>query len=70
MKPRAATCISDGLRLPELEASSACVLGATCRAGLRCHPAQRKHCAELESVTELREEEPKEVGPVSRGTRG
>lgn len=50
-KPRAATSLSDGLKLTTPEASWVCLLGATCRAALRHHPAQRKYCAELESVT-------------------
>lgn len=52
MKPRAATCVSDGLRLTMPEASGACLLGVTYRAALRLCPSQRKHCAELESVPE------------------
>lgn len=62
MKPKAATYMSEGLRLTQPEASWAGLLGTTCRTVLRHRPAQRKHCVELKSVTEA-------VGGRAMGSR-
>lgn len=62
MKPRAATYISEGLRLTQPEASWACLLVTSYRTVLRHRPAQRKHCVELNSVIEA-------VGGRAMGSR-
>lgn len=70
MKLRVVICIFDGFRLFEFEVSLVCVFGVICRVGFRCYSVQRKYCVEFELVIELREEELKEVGSLSRGIRG